>query len=96
MKLAKVNLENKEKSVASLKQGMEDLKNNHNDFTSFFNETNKQLKSMKEEILQKAGNLTDVQTEEYMKELYDRIESSKVILHFIQNLQSSTIITHFS
>ena len=95
LKLAKVNLENKEKSVASLKEGMENLKNNHNDYTSFFNETKKQLKSMKEDILQKAENLTDVQREEYMKELYDRIESSKVILHLIQSLQSPTIVTHF-
>ena len=86
MKLAKVNLENKEKSVASLKQGMEDLKNNHNDFTSFFEKKNKQLKSMKEDILQKAGKLSDAQKEEYMKDLYDRLESSKVILHFWQTL----------
>ena len=76
--IAKSNQKMKQANVNNLQSSIKNLDDNYKVYQEFVNNEDQNLKSTKDEVVNKIKKMTEKQRKEYMENIFNRIESSKV------------------
>ena len=78
VQLAISNQEMKKKKVNYMQSGLDNVNKNYKTFKDFTEKADQNLTSTKNDIIEKINEMTTNQRDEYMKNMFASIESSKV------------------
>ena len=78
LELAKNYQESKRKNIEILQNDVESVLSNHDEFVQFVNDEEKSLNSTRDGIIYKVHEMNDDEISSYMKDTFNKTESSKV------------------
>ena len=78
LEVGKSNQKMKQANVNNLQSSIKNMDKNYKLYQEFVNNEDQKLKSTKDEVADKIKEMTDKQRKEYMENIFNRIESSKV------------------